>query len=104
MFNAIVKLTPDNRVDTYMYFDTLAEAEAHVAKYGGFVWDNVNDVPAEDLLVVGGNVTVSPLPAPVPDLRTQVEKKVMDKMIIEAAKAPDASPAVKEEVARLITR
>jgi len=36
--------------------------------------------------------------------RAQVEKEVMDKMIMEAAKALDASDAAKEEAARLITR
>ena len=42
VFIAVVK-HENNRVTKYLDFDTQAEADAHVAKYGGFVDDKPSD-------------------------------------------------------------
>ena len=57
---AVVK-TADGRVGKYQDFDERADAEAHVAKYGGFVAEPPNG-NAPDWAVVDGALTLDPLP------------------------------------------
>lgn len=61
---AIVRVE-DGRVAMYMDFETMAEAEAHVAEHGGFAVETSIPVPR---IFVGANNAISDVapPAPVP--------------------------------------
>ena len=67
MYIAIVR-TENNRISKFKEYATNPEAQAHVTKYGGFVYDNAANTPLRDLWIVGTTVTVVPFVEYVPTL------------------------------------
>lgn len=88
---AIVRVE-NERVAKYAKFDTQAEADAHVATYGGFVAANPPGT-IDTWRIVGQTVTDDPPPEPVPGYvtRYQFKKAVLDSGQLAALKGAYSS-------------
>lgn len=97
MIYAIVK-TKGDRVAVYDTFDAAADAEAHVEKYGGFVFET--DARIRDVLITKDGVTISPRPEPEGKLKGRAVKALLEKMLDDEMQKPNPLP----EVAKLKAR
>lgn len=93
MFLAVVKVE-DGRVAKSLAFETKAEAEAHVEKFGGFVAETEHR--AQDLAVAGKTVSHSPRPEPVGRVKARALKAVLEKMLEDEMAKESPLPEVAE--------
>lgn len=96
MYYAIVE-TKNDRVKTFMDFETREEAEAHVEKYGGFVAQS--DARVGDLKVNGQTVTVEPRPKK-PN-KGKAIKALLDKLLEDEMRKAEPIPEVADYKSRV---
>lgn len=74
---AIVALD-GNRVAKGLSFDIQADADAHVAEHGGFVFHNTGGWKPRDMWVVGTTVTESPVGVSADAVKSEASRVILD--------------------------
>ena len=72
---AIVK-SQNNKIAKYAIFDTQKEAESHKEQYGGFVFNNINEVPINYVIVDWNNQTATTMTQEEIDDQLAPERKM----------------------------